>query len=83
MFSYACPLYKNDKALHRSGIGKSEIVAFIPHLGTKGEYDWNNLCGLMCIVQYKIKQQVYFVFDANTQFKEAKFTRLIMTKALV
>lgn len=75
VFSYACPFcYKYDKAVTGPVSEKvKDIVAFTPfHLETKGEYG-KQASEVFAVLINKDKAAGISLFDANSQFKKAKF----------
>lgn len=78
VFSYACPFcYKYDKAVTGPVSEKvKDIVAFTPfHLETKGEYG-KQASEVFAVLINKDKAAGISLFDANSQFKKAKFCLL-------
>ena len=75
VFSYACPFcYKYDKAVTGPVSEKvKDVVVFTPfHLETKGEYG-KQASEVFAVLINKDNAAGISLFDANSQFKKAKF----------
>lgn len=75
VFSYSCPFcYKYDKAVTGPVVEKvKDLVTFVPfHLETKGEYGKQG-SDVFAVMIAKDKAAGISLFDANSQFKKAKF----------
>lgn len=75
VFSYACPFcYKYDKAVTAQVSEKvADVITFVPfHLETKGEYGRQG-SEVFAVLIAKDQAAGLSLFDANSQFKKAKF----------